>query len=468
MTQNASSPQGDRYRKVKQVLIAVLLANLAVTFIKIITGMVTGALAVVADGFHSLVDSSSNLIGLAAINLARRPADQRHPYGYRRYETLGALAIGGMLLLAAFEIAKAILERILHATTPDISPLLFWLVMLTFPVNLVVVILEKRAGNQLGSEILLADARHTQADLYVTASVLLSLIGVRLGWLWLDILVAAIVVIMILRASFAILRDTSRWLTDSIVIDADLVEEIAYRTPGVRYVHHIRSRGTPDSAFVDLHVKVDPGMSTSQAHAIANEIERRLVEQIEGVTDALVHIEPATNYRPTPWERLNIDLRSIADGLALGLHDLHIHSNHDGDLTIELHLEMNEHLSLLDAHQIADEFEAQVQKRWPQVGQILTHLEPVPKQVLLPGDQPDPKYEKQIRQILASHIPDAQIKQLDLLHSSSRTNAAIIITMPHNTSLAEAHTISEKIETDLLKQITGLDRVTVHVEPGLE
>ncbi|MBT6151814.1 MAG: cation diffusion facilitator family transporter, partial [Chloroflexi bacterium] len=104
----SDSKKGKDYSAVRRVLIWILFANLAVTIVKIGLGIFTGALAVVADGFHSLVDSSSNLIGLAAIKLAGRPADDKHPYGYRRYETIGAMAIGAMLLVAAYEIGSSI------------------------------------------------------------------------------------------------------------------------------------------------------------------------------------------------------------------------------------------------------------------------------------------------------------------------------------------------------------------------
>lgn len=465
MSHSAVMQPQERYGKVRRVLLWVLLSNLAVTLVKIMLGMVTGALAVVADGFHSLVDSSSNLIGLAAISLAQRPADERHPYGYRRYETLGALAIGGMLIVAAYEIGKAIVERLSTSTVPDVTPLTFWLVLATFPVNLMVVVLEKRAGQQLNSEILLADARHTQADLYVTGSVLLSLVGVRLGWSWLDPIVAAAVVIMILRAAFSILRDTSRWLTDSVVIDPEQVEQIALNAPGVRQVHHVRSRGTPDAAFVDLHVKVDPGMSTSQAHAIANEIEHRLVAQIEGVTDALVHIEPAKDAQFSPWQRMNHDLRRIADGMGLGLHDLHIHTDEDGDYTIELHLEMQGGLSLVRAHELADEFESQVKRRWPQAQHVLTHLEPIPDHLLLPGDQPDQALALRIRQLVAAHLTSGRLSEARLFYSGGHLHVALRLQLPQQASLAEAHALSEQIETDLLKQLPELSRVTLHVEP---
>ena len=234
-----------RYEEVGNVLWRVLFANLLVTVIKIVVGLLTGVLAIVADGFHSLVDASSNLIGLAAIRLARRPADENHPYGYQRYETLGAFLIGVFMLLAAWEIAREVLGKIQTGNQTEVSLPAVILMIFTFGVNLLVVVLEKRAGKRLKSEVLLADARHTQTDLYITGSVVLSLIGMWFGWLWLDLVVAVIVVLLIVRAAFGILVDASSLLVDKSVIDIEKIAEIAYSVSNVRYVHQIRSRGTP-------------------------------------------------------------------------------------------------------------------------------------------------------------------------------------------------------------------------------
>ena len=205
-----------------------------------------------------------------------------------------------MLLVAAYEIGEAIIERISLGSGPELTPLTFILIALTFPVNVLIFTLERRAARRLNSVILMADATHTQVDLYVTGSVLVSLVGVWLGFRWLDLVIATGVVLMILRAGFGILRDASAWLTDAAAVDPEEIEALVYTVPGVESMHRIRSRGTKDSAFVDLHVKVDPGLSTEQAHGIASEVEHRLRTEIPNVADALVHIEPSSEIWGNP------------------------------------------------------------------------------------------------------------------------------------------------------------------------
>ena len=457
-----------RYSSVRVVLIRVLFANLAVTLLKIIVGIMTGVLAVVADGFHSLVDSSSNLIGLAAISLARRPADDHHPYGYQRYETLGALSIGVLMLVAAWEISSAIIERYLQGGEPEIDIVSLVLVMMTFPVNLIVVILERRSGKQLQSEILLADARHTQTDLYVTGSVLFSLVGIWLGWTWLDLVVAAGVVVLIVRSAIGILRDASLWLTDRMVVDIDQVAEVAYNVPGVLFVHRIRSRGTPESAFVDLHVKVSPSMSTSRAHAIASEVERRLITEIETIKEVLVHIEPAKKERLSLWDRMAEDIRRLAEGLGLGVHDLHIHVGESEGYVVEIHLEFDDQILLRDAHDLAESFEIEVQRYWPEVEQVITHLEPVPHKMLTLKNTESTHLEEKILQVISRIVNQDQVKSLHLYQTAGHLHANLVLVFDEEILLNQAHEMAEKVELVLRSQFLDLEHVMVHVEPGVD
>ncbi len=456
------------YETVRKVLWGVLLANLLVTVIKITLGILTGALAVVADGFHSLVDSSSNLVGLAAVRLAARPPDERHPYGYRRYETLGSLAIGGLLLAAAWEILKAIFERLQGGATPHLTPVTLGLVALTLPVNVLIVVLETRFGKRLASQILLADAEHTRTDLFVTLSVLASLGGVWLGWRWLDVAVAAVVVLLILRAAWEILRDASGWLTDAVMLDPAAVEKVALEVPGVWYVHRIRSRGSPGAVFVDLHVKVYPGMSTRQAHAIASEVETRLTQAFANVVEVLVHVEPgrAASEQVDDWHRMAYDLRQIADSMGVGMHDLHIHLDEDEGYEVELHLEMPPEISLREAHALADDFERRARQEWPAIHAIVTHLEPLPSKVLVSQEEALAPDESAIRVYAAAQVPMGRVKRVRVHPVAGHISAAIQLSLPGDLSLEEAHLQAEVLERALLVQFSRLERVIVHVEPG--
>ncbi|HUF38662.1 MAG TPA: cation diffusion facilitator family transporter [Anaerolineales bacterium] len=461
------SPPPDRtqnFARVRRVLWGVLFANLAVTAVKLTLGFLTGALAVVADGFHSLVDTSSNLIALGAIRMAERPPDEHHPYGYSRYETIGTFAIGGMLLVAAFEVSREIVRRIAAGEVPELSPLTFWLVVATFPVNVAIYRFERRAGRTLDSQVLLADASHTGTDLYVTAAVIVSLVAVRLGLPILDRLVAAFVVVLILRAAFRILRTAAFTLTDRIVADPDEVERIARAVPGVVLVHRVRSRGASGSGFVDLHVKVHSEMTTEQAHAIATEVERRLRADLPEITDALVHIEPAAE-QPGLLARIRYDLRQIADGMGLAFHDLHVNAEEDGSFSVELHLEMPAGISLQDAHAQADEFERRVAEGASRPFRLIAHLEPVPDDVLHTDPDIPEALRDRIRDLIVRRTGERRLRDLQTYRFGLRIGVTAAVTIRSDASLSEAHALSENLERELLNTFPQIHRVTVHIEP---
>jgi divalent metal cation (Fe/Co/Zn/Cd) transporter len=210
-------------------------------------------------------------------------------------------------------------------------------------------------------------------------------------------------------------------------------------------------------------------MATSQAHGVGTEVERRIINEIEGVKDALVHIEPAKNDRPSRWESISYSLRSLAEGMGLGLHDLHIHAGEEeGDFTVEVHLEFESNISLGKAHQISDAFESEVLKRWSQVGEVITHLEPLPQKVIPSVERSDPGLEARVFSVLDDFLHTDQLRSIQLYHAGGHLHAVIVICLDEKIQLTSAHDLSEKIEIELRKQVPKLNRVTLHVEPFRE
>lgn len=456
-----------RSDQVRRVLWGVLALNLAVTLVKFGVGLTSGALAVVADAFHSLVDSSSNIIGLLGVWLAARPADKNHPYGHHKYETIAAASIGALLLVAAYEIGRSVAERLLNgAPPPSVTPLTLGLMAFTFIVNVLIVLYEQRAGRRLQSQVLLADAAHTRTDLFVTLSVLAALIGTLLGWGWLDAVVAGVVVVLLVRAAFEILWTTSRTLTDEAVVDPAEVERIVRSVPGIVSASDIRSRGRADATYVDLHVSVDSTMTTTQAHNVASEVERRIAAEVPGVMETLVHVEPRDS-ASTPWETLSHRLRGIADGLGLGLHDLHAHAEKGGGYSLEMHLELDAGLSLGEAHARADEFERLAREALPSVRTLVTHIEPLSAQ--LPDEAGGLRHRDELRRriirLTDSIAGFGACHEVRLHNVGGHLTVTLHMTQPAEVPLPRAHSLAEQIERHLHANIAGLHRVVVHVEP---
>jgi cation diffusion facilitator family transporter len=282
----------DRYSAVSEVLVRVLLLNLVVAAAKLMLGLATGAISVLSDGLHSLTDTASNIVALVGVRMARQPPDQDHPYGHRKFETMASVGIVLFLLLVLVQVLWAAGERLVSGGAPLVAPTSFAVMGATFLVNLGVVRYERRAGRRLSSEILLADAHHTQSDLLTSATVIAALVGVKLGHAWLDPAAALVVAGFIGYACWEIFQDTSRVLADEIVLSEDEIQREVTGVAGVIGCHQIRTRGSADHVFLDLHIWLDPDMRLDDAHRLSHVVKDRLMERFPEIKDAVIHIEP--------------------------------------------------------------------------------------------------------------------------------------------------------------------------------
>jgi cation diffusion facilitator family transporter len=277
---------------VRRVLLVTLGLNLAVSAGKIVVGQLSGSLAMVADGYHSLVDGSNNVIGLIVAAFAFRPPDAGHPYGHRKFETAATAVIGVALLTLAWELFSSAWGRTAHQALPAISLLNWGVMAATIAVNLLVSWYEAREGRRLKSAFLVADAAHTRADLYVSLGVVASFVAARLGLVWADPLVAVAIAGIIAWQAGVILLHAFEVLTDKAAIPAADLERLAAAVPGVVSVHGVRTRGRHDAIYVDLTVRLDGATSLRAAHDVADRIEAALAQAHPGIADVVVHLEP--------------------------------------------------------------------------------------------------------------------------------------------------------------------------------
>ncbi|MDP3730478.1 MAG: cation diffusion facilitator family transporter [Candidatus Omnitrophota bacterium] len=285
--------QEKRFRDIKRILLIILVLNWGVALAKIFYGYVTHFTSMMADGFHSLADGASNIIGLIGITLARRPPDKDHPYGHKKYETLFSLAIAGMLFFVCFNLFNEGIRRLHSHTAPQIDVVSMIVMLVTMSINIFVMIYEYKAGKRLNSDILVSDALHTRADIFTSASVIIAMAVIKLGYPILDPIVTIMIAFFIAYAAYSIARDSSKVLCDEIVIsDDNKIMDVVMAVKGVRACHKIRTRGRSDDIHIDLHVQVSPDMHVDRAHDISYRIESAIKSCISGVTDVVVHIEP--------------------------------------------------------------------------------------------------------------------------------------------------------------------------------
>jgi cation diffusion facilitator family transporter len=255
-------------------------------------GYATGAVSMISDGFHSLTDSGSNVMGLTASHAARKPPDADHPYGHRKYETLAAAGIFVMLLLVVVEVLRSALTRLREGGEPEVTTWSFVVMILTLAINLMVVRYERGQGHLLKSELLLADATHTQSDVFTSCAVLASLAAVRLGYPVLDPIAAVIIAAFITRSGWKIARDAGGILSDHVVLEEEDIRRVVMSVPQVLGCHHIRSRGSADHIFLDLHVWFRGDIALFEAHRLSHVVKDQLMAKFPQIGDAIIHIEP--------------------------------------------------------------------------------------------------------------------------------------------------------------------------------
>jgi cation diffusion facilitator family transporter len=452
------------YKAIQHILILTFLLNMMATAAKLGVGIWTGALSLIADGLDTLFDGLANVIGVIAVRMGSRPPDEEHPYGHRKFETVAALLIASLLFVTAWELMLGAVQRLREPHEPIVN---IWSVLaLLFSAGLQGVTgwWEMRRGRELQSEILIADARHTIASIYVSGAVLLGLGLVYFGYPWADPLVALLVAGVIAKVGVDTILENIPALVDRAPIEVRLIESVVAEVAGVESYHRIRSRGTLDSVAVDLHVRVDPRLSIQDGNAIADEVRRRLLN-LTGVDDVTVHIEAQRG--PESAMALRQAIKLAASELEVAIHELWVQQEGE-QFALHLHVGVDPNLTLAEAHDLVDQLEAAIQERLTQVTSIYCHIETAAVDVL-PSAQVTYGLQQRVEQaVLASveaipalsHPHDIQVRQVE-----GRLFIAVEALVDGTLSVSEAHDLSTQMQESIRASIPHVGEVIVHLEP---
>ena len=289
-----------RSREVRRVFWITLWLNLLVAAAKGVYSYISGSVTLGADTFHSLLDASSNVIALVGMRLAASPADEGHPYGHRKFETIASLGVGVLIALSLVELLKESIAAIIGGRPPpDIDWIGFVVVVVTIAINGFVSRYEHREGERLRSPLLVADSHHTKSDMYASSTVLLSFLGTWAGLPWADGVGALLVAGLVGRVAWQVFRQSVPFLVDAAVLDPTEIRALGAGVTGVLNIHQVRSRGTRWAMELDLHLEVDPAMTVDDAHDVAHRLEDRLRADLPHLADIVVHVEPRRAPRPT-------------------------------------------------------------------------------------------------------------------------------------------------------------------------
>lgn len=275
--------------------------NLVMTIAQIIVGWLAHSQSLIAHGLHSFSDLLSDFLVIWASRQSAHPADEAHPYGHARVETAATLVLGSSLMLIGGGILWESGMRLQHVDVlPAVAMSAFWVAVVTVIAKEALYRYLIAVGERLRSQLLIANALHTRADAASALVVVVGIGGALLGWAFLDLLAAALMGFMILRMGAELAWGALKELIDTGLDETQVaaIRETLLATPGVRGLHELRTRRMAHQALVDAHVQVDPRISVSEGHRIAESARARVLRQHPEVLDVLVHIDPEDDLDP--------------------------------------------------------------------------------------------------------------------------------------------------------------------------
>lgn len=305
--------------------------NLLLTVLQLVVGYFGRSQALIADGLHSLSDLLSDFLVLFANRQSSRHADAEHPYGHARIETAATLLLGSALAVLGVSLLVAAGMRLQEPQNlQTVHPVTLWVALLTLAAKAGLYHYLMAVAKRVRSQLLAANAWHSRSDAASSLVVLAGIGGNLLGFTFLDLIAAAVVGVMIARMGAKLALDAMAELIDT-GLEEEEVEAIRHTllyTPGVCGLHGLRTRKMADHALVDAHIMVDPRISVSEGHYIA-EAARQAVLSEHHVLDVMVHIDPEDDRKVRP----NAHLPDRAALLALLAERLGEPSIRDGRVT---------------------------------------------------------------------------------------------------------------------------------------
>jgi cation diffusion facilitator family transporter len=459
------------------------------TVLKLIVGLATGSLGILAEAAHSGLDLVAALMTLFAVRLSDRPADRSHPYGHGKVENLSAFLEAGLLLLTALWVGYEAINRLLvHAVHVDASVWAFAVVAVSIAIDVGRSRALRKAAREHHSQALEADALHFSTDIWSSLVVLLGLLAVRIGdwtgwggpWEKADAIGALGVCAVVLFVGGRMVRDTIDALLDRAPEAlADRIAVAARSVPGVVASSRPRLRRVGNKLFADLVVQIPRTETFPGAHAVTEGVEQAVRAAIpDAELDLVVHMEPAV----APDEHPDDTIRYLARAEGLRVHDVRVVQVATGALEADVHVEVDPDLSLDQSHAQAEHLEETARAVVPGLRALNTHLE-----VLAPAVErrkevtaAHPEIVDQVRKIAdalvqpgACHLVRVYEHPLSgdqpvLEHApiaDAGFDLVLHVSFPGDLAMPMVHERSEDIERALRAALPGLNHVLIHAEP---
>jgi cation diffusion facilitator family transporter len=448
----------------RSALGSVFAAAFLVT-LKLVAGLLSGSLGLVAEAVHSGTDLVAALLTFLALRVAIRPPDRDHPYGHGKAEHLAALGEGGFLVLASAFIGVQALTRLFGDAEHDVNAN-GW----TFAVLAVVLVVDvsrttisHRAAVRHGSPALASNALHFASDMVGTIAVFIGLIFTSAGTPEADAVAALVVAVLVVVAAVRLMRRNVDVLMDATPAEAEAAarEAIADAEPTIE-LRRLRVRAAAGRNFVEATIAVPPDAALGEGHAVADSIEEAVRRTLPG-SDVVVHVEPGDAAD---------DLRERASAAALtvrGVREVHNVRTTDvgGRTELSLHLKLPADLGLGDAHELACAVEAAIHEAVPELIDVHTHIEPLSTgaEGAEPGHSEVAEEERVVRAIVAD-LTGHPVEALRFRAGDEGLVVLLTVRLDGAQTLDQAHGVASELERRIREAAPTIDEVIVHTEPA--
>ena len=473
MPLESTSPEISAEKEKKTAAGKSVIAALFLTSIKLVVGLLTGSLGILAEAAHSALDLVAAGVTFLAVRVSGKPADYDHTYGHGKIENFSALVETGLLFVTCAWIVYEAARRIFFKTI-EIDPSLW-----AFLVMAVSIGIDRSRSRMLfaaarkhHSQALEADALHFSTDVWSSAVVIL---GLALVWIGknvfprhsavlakADAISAVGVAIIVLFVSYRLGRRTIDVLLDRAPDGLpQKLREAAGGVDGVLDVGQVRVRRSGPVFFVDMTVDVDRNLSLERTHAIATTVESR-VQEIAPGADVVIHTDPREVERETMARRI----RAVAYRNQMCVHNIALHER-KGRVYVDLHLEVDDHLSLQQAHEMASHIEKDLHEDMPVITQVYVHMESRGTGM---GEGLDVTFQERelvekVKGITNEIAGAGRCHNVHVRQYGEKRSLSLHCHFEEELSIVQIHDLTTRIEERLKERIPGVERVLVHAEP---
>jgi cation diffusion facilitator family transporter len=446
-----------------------VMAALAITGLKIVVGVTTGSLGILSEAAHSALDLVAAVITWFSVRVSDKPADADHQYGHGKVENFSAFIETGLLLLTCLWIVSEAIKRLFFRHVEIAPSLAAFLVMLF---SMTVDFWRSRALGRIAekydSQALEADALHFSTDIWSSGVVIVGLLLVMLGRMWnipwlrvADPIAALFVAGVVVYVSSRLARRTIDALLDAAPagIRANIIAAVS-RVEGLLEVDRVRIRRAGNRYFADLSIGLARNVTFQRSEQVA-----------DAVTDAVHSILPDADVvvrsipRPAISENIFDRVRAVAARNNMTVHDVSV-QDLNGRLHVEQHLELDERLSLKQAHDQVTALEAEIRREVPEISTILTHIESEPA-TIESGNQlvRDAALEKRLKAAIKDFPEVLDMHELEVKRVRGKLYVSCHCTMADDLPLSRVHDVQTELESRFKLEAPELFRVLIHPEP---